>query len=224
MKRVLIVEDELIPANYLKKILQQQHYEVIGIVSKGADAINTARTQRPDIILMDIMLADHISGSDAAFAISRDVPQCTIIFLTAYTEEQMLDMAAQARAYAYLVKPYREKEIIATLKLASLQQHAPNNTSSHTPLAYGYHFDHTTERLFKETQEIELGPRALKLISLLCHTPHSSVSSETIMHSIWHQEVSQQTLRSLIHRIREQTHKELILNVNKLGYKINANT
>lgn len=221
MSRVLIVEDELIPANYLKKVLLSEGYDVLGIAVKGADAIRMALEKKPDIILMDIMLSDGVSGSDAALAINAKLPECKIIFLTAYAEEQMLDMAAQAKAYAYLVKPYREKEIIATLKLAVLQKSALP-TLTHTELAFEYRFEHESARLFKNHSEVALGPVALRLIALLCRTPQSSVSMPSIMQHVWGNEVSPQTLRSLIHRIRELTHKELILNVNKSGYKINA--
>ncbi len=221
MSRILIVEDELIPANYLKKVLLQHGYEVVAIATKGADAIAYATQHQPDIILMDIMLRDRISGADAALAISAKLPETKIIFLTAYAEEQMLEMASEAKAYAYLVKPYREKEIIATVKLAA--NHFRQNVKAlHVELIEGYRFNTQTQRLFSHENEVALGPTALKLITLLCQTPHSSVAIETIMRHVWGEEVSQQTLRSLIHRIRELTCKGLIMNVNKVGYKINA--
>ena len=220
MKRILIVEDELIPADYFKKILLKEGYDVVGIATKGADAVAMSRMHRPDIILMDIMLADGISGTEAALVISREQPQVKIIFLTAYAENQMLDMAQEARAYAYLVKPYREREIIATIGLAA-RQPAELQEPKQIALVGGYSFDPYTQRLFSAQREIELGPVALRLIALLCATPYSSISIENIMHTVWGREVSQQTLRSQIHRIREQTRKDLILNVNKVGYRIN---
>jgi DNA-binding response OmpR family regulator len=223
MNRILIVEDELIPANYFKKVLQKEGYDIIGIVTKGADAIRSVRHDQPDIILMDIMLSDNISGTDAALSISREFPNIQIIFLTAYTEDQMLEQALESKAYAYLVKPYREKEIITTIKLAERKVHQSSpKTDTHVALIEPYSFDLKTQRLFNQHTEVLLGPVAIKLIAFLCKTPHSSVAFEVIMNHLWDEEASAQSLRSLIHRIREQTSKELILNVNKLGYKINA--
>jgi DNA-binding response OmpR family regulator len=223
MSTVLIVEDELIPANYFKKVLEKEGYTIAGIATKGAEAISMARQHTPDIILMDIMLRDNISGTEAAIAIKRDYPKVQIIFLTAYAEDQMLEQAMEAKAYAYLVKPYREKEIIMTLKLAVLNMHHESSEpSSRLALLAPYSFDLSTQRLFKENEEVLIGPVAIKLITLLCRHPHSSLSIEYLMQSLWEGEASVQNLRSLIHRIRELTSKDLILNINKLGYKINA--
>jgi len=223
MIKVLIVEDELIPANYFKKVLEKEGYTIVGIATKGAKAITMARQYTPDIILMDIMLSDNISGTEAAIAIKREFPDTQIIFLTAYAEDQMLEQAMEAKAYAYLVKPYREKEIIMTLKLAvQNRDNQPKETASRLTLMPPYSFDLNTQRLFKADYEVLIGPVATKLITLLCQNPHSSVSIEYLMKSLWDEEASVQNLRSLIHRIRELTSKDLILNVNKLGYKINA--
>lgn len=221
MIRVLIVEDERIPAHYLQKTIAAAGYDVTGIASGGAEAIRMARESRPNVIFMDVMLDDGISGGDAALAIRRDLPDVRIIFLTAYAEEQMLDMALQSRAYAYLVKPYREAEIIATLRLA-VQQRAVSDADTSLALACACRFERVSGRLYLGDAEVPLGPVALRLIALLCRTPHSSVTIPTIMQHLWDAEVPQQTLRSLIHRIREQTCKELIINVNKLGYRINV--
>jgi len=223
MSKILIVEDELIPASFLKKILLREGHEIVKMVSKGADAISATAKYLPEIILMDIMLKDNISGCDAAIQIHQEFPDIKIIFLTAYTEEQMLDMAVEAHAYAYLTKPYREKEIITTLKLASRSLEAKVTLDTlHVILINGYYFDKQTNRLYLNSEEVALGPTAIKLIELLCKTPYSSVSIEDIMRYVYAQSVSPQTLRSLIHRIREVSDKELIINVNKLGYKINA--
>ncbi len=218
MNRVLIVEDERIPANYLKKVLIKEGYDVVDTAVSGEEAIERTKTHRPDIILMDIMLEGALSGTEAALAIRRFAPEVIIVFLTAYSETQMLEMALESKAYAYLVKPYREKEIITTLKLAMLG--AKKEPSTALELVGGYRFERKSERLFLGDEEVPLGPVALRLLALLSHSPQSSVSIEQIMEHVWGSEVSQQTLRSLIHRIREQTHKELIVNVNKVGYRL----
>ncbi|MBN2894761.1 MAG: response regulator [Campylobacterales bacterium] len=223
MSRVLIVEDERIPANYLKKVLLKEGYEVVSTVASGEAAIEHAGAHRPDIILMDIMLEGALSGTEAARTIRRFMPDVIIIFLTAYSETQMLDMALESRAYAYLVKPYRDKEIITTLRLAMLgSAKAPLAQPATLQLVGGYRFERESERLFLDSKEVPLGPVALRLLALLSRSPQSSVSIEQIMEHVWGESVSQQTLRSLIHRIRDQTHKELIVNVNKVGYRLSV--
>ncbi len=225
--KVLIVEDELIPAHYLKKVLLENGYEVLDIVMRGAEAIQVAKTQKPDVILMDVMLKDNISGCDAALEISKHDPDIRIIFLTAYSDKEMIDFAVESKAFAYLLKPYRDKEILATLELAKTKQDEDKiprkrkeTDSNKITLVDGYYFNTTSNTLFKGTQEMPCGPKALKLITFLCKHSHTTVKIETLLEELWDADTSQQTLRSLIHRIREQCSPNLILNINKIGYKI----
>lgn len=223
--KVLIVEDEIIPAHYLKKVLVKNGYEVLDIVMRGAEAIQVAKTKKPDVILMDVMLKDNISGCDAALEISLRDPKIRIIFLTAYSDKEMIEFAVESKAFAYLLKPYRDKEILATLELAKIRQEESKaepeqESTTHIALADGYHFDTISNTLFKGTQEVPCGPKALQLIALLCEHAHGTVKIETLLEELWDTDTSQQTLRSLIHRVREKTSDNLILNVNKLGYKI----
>lgn len=225
--KVLIVEDELIPANYLKKVLISHGYEVLPIVDKGQNAITIARQEKPQIILMDVMLKDHVSGCDAALEISRENPDILIVFLTAYSDKEMIDFAVKSKAFGYLLKPYRDKEILATLSLAKAQLSTPTQTvvqtsekDTHIALIDGYYYNTLTRTLFNKTDEVPCGPKALELIALLCENKHGTVKIDTIMEKLWESQKSQQTLRSLIHRIRENTSTNLIVNINKLGYKI----
>lgn len=226
--KVLIVEDELIPANYLKKILVTHGYEVLPIVDKGQNAITIARQERPQIILMDVMLKDHVSGCDAALEISRENPDILIVFLTAYSDKEMIDFAVKSKAFGYLLKPYRDKEILATLALAKAQLSTPTQTvlqtseeDTHIALIDGYYYNTRTQTLFNKTHdEVPCDPKALELITLLCENKHATVKIDTILEKLWESKKSQQTLRSLIHRIRENTSQHIIVNVNKLGYKI----
>lgn len=226
--KILIVEDELIPANYLKKVLQKESYEVLNIVTRGADAILLAKEEKPDIILMDVMLKDHISGCDAALEICQENPNILILFLTAFSDKEMIDFAVKSEAFGYLLKPYRDKEILATLELAKAKiakiknnvekDRITGTTSIH--LVDEYNYDMENKRLYLHHKEVACGPKAMKLIILLCQNPHRTISIEEILETLWDENPSKQTLRSLIHRIRERTSPNLIINMNKFGYKI----
>lgn len=225
--KVLIVEDELIPANYLKKVLESADYEVLAIIDKGQNAIAVARKEKPDLILMDVMLKDNVSGCDAALEISRENPNIRIVFLTAYSDKEMIDFAVESKAFGYLLKPYRDKEILATLALAKAQLAEPVSEIKNTvknkariALVDEHYFDVLTQTLFYKKKEVPCGPKALELIMLLCKNKHNTVKIETILEELWESTKPQQTLRSLIHRIRENTSQNLIVNINKLGYKI----
>ena len=224
--KILIVEDEIIPANYLKKVLLYEGYEVLPIVTKGQEAIYVAKREKPNVILMDVMLKDNISGCDAGLAISQENPNILIIFLTAFSDNEMIDFAVKSKAFGYLLKPYRDKEILATLQLAKAQLSNPSISKENKKeneileLVDGYRYDVSIQRLFFKRAEVPCGPKALQLITLLCKQKNATVKIEDILETLWDTVKPQQTLRSLIHRIREQTTPNLIINVNKLGYKI----
>jgi len=223
--KVVIVEDELISAEFLKEILEQHGAEILEIVDKGAKAIEICTTLNPDVVFMDIMLKDNISGSEAAVIISQRC-NAKIIFLTAYVDDEMVDYAVESRAVAYLTKPYNEAQIIATLRLAMrkddthLKMQSSNSRLVKIALIDGYIYDTEEKRLFKEEREVALGVKALKLIDILCATPGLSVSTEQIELSVWGELVNDKTLRSLIFRIRAMTDSKLIENISKTGYRI----
>jgi DNA-binding response OmpR family regulator len=225
--RILIVEDELIPANYLKKVLLNEGDEVIGIAKRGEQAITLAKSEQPDLIFMDVMLQDNISGADAAVEIHRHYPNILIIFLTAYSDKEMIEFAVRAEAFAYLLKPYRDNEILATLQLAKAKIESgvkAVEVKAAEPdileLVDGYSYHKKLERLFYDNEEVELGPKALALIKLLCSQKNITFEIDEMIKLLWDEPKPKQTLRSLIHRVRQMTSSELIQNVNKFGYKI----
>ena len=115
--RILIVEDELIIAKNTAKKLRNLGYNVSKIVSSGQAAINYVNSEPPDLILMDIAIKGTIDGIETAIAIKvkADIP---IIFLTAYASDETLDRASETGCYGYLIKPFRDKELQATIKMA----------------------------------------------------------------------------------------------------------
>lgn len=220
---VLIVEDSLISSEYLQAVLEDADYQVIDTIDTGAGAIKAAKRLRPDIILMDIMLKDNVSGSEAAVVIHQDLPDCKIIFLTAYADEEMITYAEQSHAYAYLVKPYREKEILATLQLALSNKTKAKTTSPDIiRLTNSFSFNKSTHRLYRDDHEVPLSKNSLRLIELLVKNRNSTVSDEQISQHVWGERRSSNTTRALLHRIRESVDRDLIHNVKGVGYMISS--
>ena len=225
--RVVIVEDELVAAEYLREILEAEGIEVVAVVDSGKEAIEVCVREKPDVVFMDIMLRDNISGSEAAVQIAHRI-KTKIIFLTAFVDDEMIEYAVESHAAGYLTKPYNEKQIIATLRLAVERQDAPVTPAAREPevvsneikLIDDFVYLRKEQRLTKNGQEVELGPKAQKLIGLLCQQPGISVSNDQIAMHVWQEPVNDKTLRSLIFRIRAATSEELIKNVSGTGYMI----
>ncbi|RME00587.1 MAG: response regulator, partial [Calditrichaeota bacterium] len=120
--KILIVEDEQIVALDLKKRLETFGYQVMSVVVSGEAAIRVVRQAHPDLILMDIRLKGEMDGIDAAKTIYAEsgVP---IIFLTAYADNLTLERAKVSQPFGYILKPFNERELQATVKMALYKHH-----------------------------------------------------------------------------------------------------
>jgi len=115
--KVLIVEDEAIIAKDIENVFTKAGYKVVGSFLTGEAAIQAVDELEPDIVLMDIMLKGDMSGIQAAEVI-REKSNTPVVFLTAYADENTIDKARSAVPYGYIVKPFKENEVIATIEIA----------------------------------------------------------------------------------------------------------
>jgi two-component system response regulator LytT len=114
---VLVVEDESIVSKDIQHSLKKIGYNVVGASSTGEMAIELARSEKPDIVLMDIMLKGDMNGIDAA-AIIRNELAIPIIFLTAYADESTLSKAKITEPYGYIIKPFKEIDLHTSIEMA----------------------------------------------------------------------------------------------------------
>jgi len=119
MIEILVVEDEFVIAQDLKMTLERFGFKVCSVVASGEDAVIKANELNPDLILMDIMLEGDMDGIEAAEMIhqNKDVP---IIYLTAYADTSTLIRAKASKPEAYLLKPWDERELQSTIKMAMI--------------------------------------------------------------------------------------------------------
>lgn len=117
MTSLLIVEDDMITATGIQKMVERWDYEVIGIVDTGEKAVNADREHQPDIVLMDIRLKGDMDGIEAARRIQehRSVP---ILYLTAYADRTTVERAVDTEPYSYILKPFQERELRAAIEVA----------------------------------------------------------------------------------------------------------
>lgn len=115
--RILIAEDDMQGAKYLKQSLLLLGYEITDILAEADDVIEKAIEQHPDLIVMDVTLSGKIDGISAAETIQTkiDVP---VIFLTAHTEEKVFERAMATAPYAFLTKPFDITQLAHAIDLA----------------------------------------------------------------------------------------------------------
>ena len=115
--RILVVEDEVIVADDIRRSLKNLGYDVPSIASSGEAAIKKAEEHKPDLVLMDIMLHGKMDGIEAAGNIvSRfDIP---VLYLTAYSDSKILERAKITEPFGYLIKPYKDRELEINIEIA----------------------------------------------------------------------------------------------------------
>jgi signal transduction histidine kinase len=121
--RIMVVEDERIVALHLRQQLIKLGYEVPAPISSGEAALKQVETLKPNLILMDIHIDGGLDGIETAALIPASA-QIPVIYLTAYSEQATLDRARTTKPYGYLVKPFSERELHATIQMALERNHA----------------------------------------------------------------------------------------------------
>jgi DNA-binding response OmpR family regulator len=117
--RVLLAEDEALIRRDLRELLEQAGWEVVE-ARDGEEAIELARRERPDVALMDVGLP-RLDGIEAAAQILAERP-LPIVMLTAHGDHEVVSRAVEAGVFGYLVKPFREQDVVPALR-AALARH-----------------------------------------------------------------------------------------------------
>ncbi len=115
--RVLVVEDEIIIADNICDTLEEMGYEVLEPATNYTEAIELLETEPIDVAILDIQLTGKKSGVDIANKIN-EIYKIPFLFLTSNTDGVTLNEAIKAEPYAYLAKPFNEKELYTSIELA----------------------------------------------------------------------------------------------------------
>lgn len=115
--KVLIVEDELIIAEDLKEILENASYNVIAMAASAAETLQLLQTVKPDIALIDVSIKGAVDGIQLANMLHErfDFP---FIYITSYTTKSVIERAKLTKPYGYIVKPYKEHDVLISVELA----------------------------------------------------------------------------------------------------------
>jgi two-component system, response regulator PdtaR len=114
--RILIAEDETIIRLDLRDILVRAGFEVCAEARDGEEAVELARSEQPDLAIMDVKMP-KLDGIDAARRILEERP-IPIVMLTAYDQTEIVNRAVEAGVYGYLVKPFREQDLLPAIQSA----------------------------------------------------------------------------------------------------------
>jgi signal transduction histidine kinase len=143
--RILIVEDERITSDHLRRLLKRLGYEVVGIASNGTEALDRLKKVLPDLLLVDIGLPGNFDGVQIAQKAREDY-DIPVVFLTAFSDPDTIRRARIPEPYGFIVKPFVEEELHATIEIG-LQQQGLRRRGREEALAATEVLSHTKEEL-----------------------------------------------------------------------------
>ncbi|MEP6812072.1 MAG: response regulator [Actinomycetota bacterium] len=114
--RVLIAEDETIIRMDLRGLLEKNGFMVVAEAANGVQAVELARTEAPDVAILDLRMPE-LDGVEAARRIYAERP-IPIVMLTAFSDRTNIEDAIGAGVFSYLVKPFRETDIVPAVRTA----------------------------------------------------------------------------------------------------------
>jgi response regulator NasT len=114
--RILIAEDETIIRLDLKELLERAGFDVCAEAKDGVEAVELARSERPDLAVLDVKMP-RLDGIEAARTILDERP-IPIVMLTAYGHDELVSRAVEAGVFGYLVKPFREADLLPAIHTA----------------------------------------------------------------------------------------------------------
>ncbi|MEZ4862301.1 MAG: response regulator transcription factor [Caldilineaceae bacterium] len=218
--RLLIVEDQVTVANYLKRALEEQGYAV-DVARNGQEALDWAAVVEFDLIVLDIMLP-AIDGITVCRRLRNQGNQAAILMLTARDSVDDRVLGLDAGADDYLVKPFELKELLARIRALS-RRHVDKSPLLHMA---DLTLNPLTRMVMRDGKYIELTTKEYAVLECLMRKPHSVLGRTEIADAVWNYDVYHQSnvvdvyIRNLRRKIDDPFDLKLIHTVRGAGYRL----
>ena len=181
--RVLVVDDEPTIGDVVTRYLRRAGYET-ALAATGKDALASAASERPDVVVLDLMLPD-LDGLEVMRRLrNRERERTAIILLTARGEESDRVTGLSLGADDYVVKPFSPAELVARVE-AVLRRLEPSRESL-SPLRFdGLQIDPGARSVLRDDRQVELTPREFELLLFLARHPGQAFTREQLMNRVW---------------------------------------
>jgi two-component system, OmpR family, alkaline phosphatase synthesis response regulator PhoP len=222
--KVLIVDDEPDILELMEYNLKKENYSTY-TASTGKEAIQLAKKESPDLVLLDIMMPE-LDGIETC-RILRSLPQfrkTLIVFLTARNEEYSQIAGFDVGADDYITKPIKPRVLISRINALFRRYDNPESDRSAKQGILdiaGIQIDREQYLVFRGEEKMELPRKEFELLSLLAGKPGKVFTRDEILQKVWGNDVvvGDRTIDVHIRKLREKIGEELIRTVKGIGYK-----
>jgi two-component system alkaline phosphatase synthesis response regulator PhoP len=218
--KILLVDDEQDILEIVGYNLSQEGYKIV-TASNGKEAIAVAKKERPQLIIMDVMMPE-MDGMEACENI-RKIPELSnvlITFLTARSEDYSQVAGFDAGADDYIAKPIKPKLLVSKVK-ALLRRLKDDSPSSENLNVGSIEINREEYKIVMEGKEIVLPRKEFELFYLLASKPGKVFKREEILDKVWGNEVivGGRTIDVHIRKLREKIGEDFFKTIKGVGYK-----
>ena len=224
---VLVVDDDPNVVELARLYLERDGYRVLTALD-GADGLASAREERPDIVVLDVMLP-RLNGLDVCRAL-RDESQIPIIMLTARVEEEDRLTGLELGADDYITKPFSPRELAARVRAVLRRSGSGDTAPGPSSLSAGpVEIDHRYRRVRVNGAEVHLTPTEFRLLALLMRHPGRTFTRDEIIGRVLDDDFDgfDRTVDAHVSSLRrklgsaDSTAARLIQTVYGTGYRLN---
>lgn len=185
--KILIIEDESAIRGFIKINLKRNNYHILE-AETGEDGITQARLEKPDIVVLDIMLPG-MDGFEVCRLLRREFPEIGIIMLTARSQDMDKIMGLEYGADDYVVKPFNPFELLLRIEALLRRLHPKTQASAiqnKSDLNSGpFRLDTYAQKIYKENEELILTPREYLLLKCFLDNPGKAFSRDELLDLVW---------------------------------------
>ena len=218
--KILLVDDEQDILEFVSYTLKKEGFTVYTALN-GKDAIGIAKKEKPDLIILDIMMPE-MDGIETCREL-RDIPflkNTVISVLTARNEDYSQIAGFEVGADDYITKPIRPR--VLTSRIKALLRRKPNQSLEKDAIALdGIQIDREKYIVTKEGKRIDLRKKEFELLALLVEKPGKVFTRDEILNTVWGNDiiVGDRTIDVHINKLREKVGEKYIRTIKGVGYK-----
>lgn len=242
---IIIVEDDEITALNLKLSLQKHGYDIIAVCDNAVQAREKIDEFKPNVIIIDISLQESNDGIELAKTI-RQHYTIPFIYLTSYSDDDIIAEAIKTEPYGYIVKPFDPSSLHATIQMAIFKFEMENkryeeinaskiDEQNIEKLLYAkreadrpivlfgdnYYIDISKDEIFYNNEKIKLTKKENAILRLLVAKHGHVISFNQAIDYVWKENgATENSIRTLVWRLRNKLPTDIIKNASGIGYYI----
>ncbi len=198
----------------------ESYFKKVYLANDGEEALELYKKHKPEVLILDIYMP-NINGLELTEYIRKNDYETKIVLITAYSKDTLMLQAINTNVNYYIIKPATLQKIKEMLDKISIDLH--RNSQDILKFDENIYFNLFSKKLFNQKNEIKLSIKEKDLLELFSKNVNKSITIEDIVVFVWRDyidEISTESVKSLVSNLRKKLPKNTILNIYGIGYTL----